>query len=523
MEITGTSSLWKDYDITTLPFNTSALSDKTVDGVRVKELYFDGFTTVDGRVRTYIKILEQAEAKGVILYMADFDCDNDNDTVKSLYDMGYTVAMLDYLGERDSSARYTLYPKSLSRCKCYNKREFHALSDALCSRWYIWTCIARKTVKLLRETYPEQKLFALGKGLGGSTVYKLASFDDGLTAAATLLNVLPDVTGTGNPLLVYQAALDNSAYAPITKVPLFMAVASNDKDKSFDDMSELAESTVSLEGFRVIERAFADSINIALPQVKEYFDSYLSNPKSIPEINVKAVNSEGKLYFNINIDNESGAEIESVELFAAFCVENPTHRNWTNIATLKLGNNEYIANVVVLQADKPVYAFVNATLANGCVSSSRLVKILPKSMGIASQPIKYRRVIYDANMGKDVWTSRGGGKIELKNGPFEICGVTSSTNSLISFKPSDVLYRTDSDSILQIIISGKPQTVRIELTEEEEQHYCEFEIPEGESWHKITLSLRDFKGTNPLTEWNNITVLEFKATDEIIISSVLWV
>lgn len=523
MEITGTSSLWKDYDITTLPFNTSALSDKTVDGIRVKELYFDGFTTVDGRVRTYMKILENSQAKGVILYMSDFDCDNDGETVNSLYEMGYTVAVLDYLGERDSSARYTIYPKSLSRCKCYNRREFHALSDALCSRWYIWTCIARKAVSLLRETYPDHKLFALGKGLGGSTVYKLTSFDDGLTAAATLLNVLPDVTGTGNPLLVYHAALDNTAYAPITKVPLFMAVASNDKDKSFDDMSELAESTQSLATFRVIERAFGDSINIVLPQVKDYFDSYLSDPKDIPEIAVKAINSEGKLYFNININNESGAEIENVELFVAFCVENPTHRNWTNIPTLKLGNSEYIANVVVLQADKPVYAFVNVTLANGSVSSSRLVKVLPKSLGIGSQPIKYRKVIYDASMGKDVWTSRGGGKIEIKNGPFDISGVSSTTNSLISFKPSDLLYRTDSDSILQIIISGKPQTVTIELTEEDEKYYSQFEIPAGESWHKITLSLRDFKGTNPLTEWNSITVLEFKATDEIIISSVLWV
>ncbi len=516
MEITSTNSLWKDYDINTLPFNASKLSEKTVNGIHTKEFYYDGFTTVDGRVRTYIKILENADPKGIVLYLGDRDCDNDTFTEKALFDMGYSVAVLDYLGERDSNARFTLYPKSLSRCKCYGKTEFHALSDALCSRWYIWTCIARKAVKFLRENYPDKKIVALGRGLGGSTVYKLASFDDGLTAAATVLNILPDVTGTGNPLIVYHASLDNLAYAPTAKIPLFMAVSSNDEDGSLDDMANLAENTVSLKTFRIIERAFSDSINAVFPQVKNFFDC----TPDLPNAQIAAVNSEGKLYFNIKLNGDNGSS--SVDLFTAFCVENPMNRNWLNIPAIKLGDGEYMANIAILQADKPVYAFVNVTAENGDVSSSKLLKFLPKSLGIASQPLKTQRVLYDSDMGKDVWTSRGG-NIEIKNGPFDISGVTSDTFNLISFKPSDPLYRAEPDSMLQIILCGKPQTVTLELRTDTERYTAQIDLSESENWQKVNLSLSDFKGNTSLTDWGNINVLEFNASDEIIITSILWV
>ena len=53
-----------------LPLNESALSDKTENGIRVREFYFDGFATVDGRVRAYIKLYESpnepAAAKRVV-------------------------------------------------------------------------------------------------------------------------------------------------------------------------------------------------------------------------------------------------------------------------------------------------------------------------------------------------------------------------------------------------------------------------------------------------------------------------
>ena len=83
MAITSPNNLWRDYDVGALPLNESALSDKTENGIRVREFYFDGFATVDGRVRAYIKLYENADANGVILYLGDGQNDE-----KAIFEIG---------------------------------------------------------------------------------------------------------------------------------------------------------------------------------------------------------------------------------------------------------------------------------------------------------------------------------------------------------------------------------------------------------------------------------------------------
>ncbi|MDE6293881.1 MAG: hypothetical protein K2L88_04590, partial [Clostridiales bacterium] len=209
VDINSPITLWKDYDVLALPLNKTALSAKSELGATVKEYYFDGYTTVDGRVRTYIKIYEAAEAKGAVLYLADKSGVANDELVTKMLDFGYSVAVLDYLGKSDR-ARFTLYPKSLANCNLDGVDEFPILDDTT-SNWYIWTCISRRAIKLLQELYGELPVYALGVGLGGTTVYKLAAFNDGLKACATLLNIIPNVVGEGNSLINYRASLDNTA------------------------------------------------------------------------------------------------------------------------------------------------------------------------------------------------------------------------------------------------------------------------------------------------------------------------
>ena len=101
MDITSPITLWKEYDVTTLPLNTSALSQKTENGITVKEYYFDGYTTVDGRVRAFARIAENPQAKGIVLYLKDSQKDFSDEIGATMYDLGYTVATLDYLGKTD--------------------------------------------------------------------------------------------------------------------------------------------------------------------------------------------------------------------------------------------------------------------------------------------------------------------------------------------------------------------------------------------------------------------------------------
>ncbi|MCH5160690.1 MAG: hypothetical protein J1G04_01520 [Clostridiales bacterium] len=522
MQIVGTSNLWKDYFADALPFNITELSKKTIGNMTARELYFDGLPTTDGRVRAFVRIFENPDPKGVILLLPNHSGGEDGD-IAMLFNHGYTVAMLDYTGETDKYPRFTFYPASLSGCNAFGKTKFVADSPALQSCWFVWTAVARRAVLLLKHLYEGKKLFAVGKGLGGSIVYKLCSFDDGLTAAATMLNVIPDVSGTGNFIINYRAALDSSSYSQTAKIPLFMAVASNDEDGSLDQMSTLAENTASLKCFRIVERTFSSGIKKVFGQIDAFFTSYDVGTPNIPRPKVTASNSENRLYFNIKV---SGGKVAQAEMFAAFCIENPTHRNWTKLPVITVAEDgEYMARADVLQNDKPAYAFINVKCEDGSVSSSPLLCVVPKMLGIPAVPRMPHRLIYDGSMGLDVWTSADGGNVEVKTGPYGIDGVCSDTLSLATFKPGDMMYRGEKDSLLQLSVSGKQQSITVSVSDGVDKYDCIRDIPSVGEWHKFTLSSSDFKNvkSGTLNNWLNVIMLEISSKDELIVGSALWV
>ena len=525
MEISSPSGLWKDYDVTAAPLNERALTEKNINGVRVREYYFDGHSASDGKVRAFIRISENPDTKRVLLYMPA-NSDDPDEIPEYFLKAGYTVAVLDYLGQSETSARFTLYPKSISNCNSRGVQQFNAPSDAFKSRWYIWTCIARRAVHFLRKLYPESNMFALGKGLGGSTVYKLATFNDGLIACATMLNILPTIRGSGNQLINYRAALDNTAYASLCKIPLFMAISSNDEDKSFDEMSELAGITSSLESFRIVERAFSKGIRVTYNQCEHFFTAKSTNAPLLPIPIIAPSNSNNKLYFNITLDDaENRAPYDEVRFYCAFRVENPMHRNWTNVELVSMGAGKYLAHVFVLDSDKPIYVFAAVSDNDGNIMSSELITVIPKTLGLKAQiPLSSRRrLIYESSMGKDLWAAPRGGNLFMKSGPFGIDGITSDCFSLATFKPSDFLYKVDEDSLLQIIINGKPQKLKLSVVDESGVFSCELDLTDPNDWTKFTLSPKNLMNERHLSSWKNVMVFILEGTDEFLVSSVIWV
>ena len=501
----------------------SALSQKVENGITVKEYYFDGYTTVDGRTRTYIKIYENPASDKVVLCLADKSARLSDDLLYKLNNGGYTVAVMDYLGKSDN-AKFTLYPKSLSECNLYGVEEF-SINDEQTSNWYIWTCIARRSIKLLQELYAGYKYYALGVGLGGSTVYKLSAFGDGLTACATLLNIIPNVKGEGNSLINYHASLDNTAYAPFCTAPLFMAISSNDEDGSLDDMAELAKTTVSLKHFRIAERAFSGGINVVYDDLLHFFDERAQQAQHETITEIAPSNSENNLYINIDIKDEHLDEHDlQVKLFVSFCIEDAPYRNWMSMPLISLGKDKYMAKINVCDATKPIYAFANLIYDKTNVRSTDLVGIIPKTLGIPSRAGVSHRKIYDGSMGEDGWTSRDGGAISLVSGPYGIDGITCETNSLITFKPGDPLFRVPADTLLQLMLSGEPQTITVSVSDKENKYECTVDIQSNGEWHKFSLSHMNFKGAaGMLADWSQILFLEFKSDKKFIIGSVLWV
>lgn len=523
MDITSPINLWKNYDVLALPLNKSALSQKTENGYTVKEYYFDGYTTVDGRTRTYIKVYECAEVKGVVLYLADKFGKVNDELLAKLHEFGYSVAVLDYLGKSDRE-RFTLYPKSLSACNLDGVDEFTIPDDAI-SNWYIWTCISRRAIKLLQELYSETKIFALGVGLGGCTVYKLAAFNDGLTACATLLNIIPNVVGEGNSLINYRASLDNSAYASICEVPMFMAISSNDSDGSLDDMAELAKNTASLKHFRIVERALRGGIKAAYDNLIEFFDDRANNVPTEPLPQISPSNSEKNFYINIAVNN--GEEVErdiKVKLFVSFCIDDAPFRNWMNIPIISLGKDNYMAKINVCQDNKPIYAFANVIYDGKTVRSSGLLGIIPKSIGVQARPGVSHRKIYDGSMGEDGWTTRDGSAVSAVKGLYDIDGVTSTSGSLLTFKLGDPLFSVPPDTLLQLMLCGEPQTVKISVSDSTNKYECTVDITGDSDWHKFSLSHMNFKGAaGMLADWSQVLILEFTSDKQFILGSVIWV
>lgn len=522
MDITSPGNLWKDYDALALPLNETALSEKTENGITVKEFYFDGYTTVDGRVRAFLRIFEHPEPKGVLLYLGDDNATGEK-FIEELYALGYTIAAPDYLGKSDD-ARFTLYPRSLAHCNLRGVKRFSIPDDGL-SNWYIWTCLSRRTLALVKQLYPEKKLFALGVGLGGCTVYKLAAFDDGLSACATMLNILPKVEGNGNALINYRASLDNSAYAPVSKVPILIAIASNDGDGSFDSMAELAKNTASLKHYRVVERAFSGGIVTAFTDLDKFFTTQSNADAYLPRPTISASNSEGNLYFNININSAENYDGKMrLELYVSFCIDDPTFRNWMCIPTISLGENKFMAHINVCQENKVIHTFSNIVFPDNTVQSSELLTVMPKSMGIKSKMGVNHRKIYDGSMGCDGWSARDGGAVRLVMGPYDIEGVTSTTNSLITFKPGDPLFQVSADTLLQIMVSGKPQTISIVARNKTESYTCRIELKNENDWCTFSFSHMNFKSaTGTLTDWSEVLLLEFCSDEQFILGSVLWV
>ena len=524
MDITSPITLWKEYDVTTLPLNTSALSQKTENGIAVKEYYFDGYTTVDGRVRAFARIAENPQAKGIVLYLKDSQKDFSDEIGATMYDLGYTVATLDYLGKTDDTARYTLYPHSLDDCNSYGLDRFDVAADEKYSRWYIWTCIARRAIYFLKQQYENMPIFALGVGLGGSTIYKLSAFDDGPAACATLLNIIPNVIGEGNAIINYRASLDNYAYAKISKIPMFMAIATNDADGSLDNMSDLAENTQSLKQFRILERAFAPGIVSLCPDLDKFFTSIIENSDLPPRPHIEATNSDGSLYLNINTIDDIIVENSKLKLYLSFCVENAPFRNWMDIPSIGLGDGKFMAQINVCNDDKPLFAFANLISEDGEIQSTPLITVLPKTLNIHARGGVAHRKIYDGSMGKDCWTSRIGGKISLIQGPYGIDGVTCDKNSMLTFKPGDPLFKVPADTILQIMASGKPQTLTIKVSDNINVYSCLAEITNSDDWHKFSLSHGNFKSVGgALPDWSQIVALEFESDEQFIIGSVLWI
>lgn len=539
MEVLTPQIIWKGYDASILPLETTVLSDKKTDSARILTAYFNGSTTTDGVVRVFVRCILPLSHKKLpaVIYMGDaFTSVMDIDP--SYYtDRGYAVIMPDFAGVRDEDPRYTLYPKSMDYANFTPECLTTTPDDLRFNCWMIWAEIAMRAITFAASLteIDGERIALIGEGISESTVVKAAAVDSRIKCAVTKFSA-GIVSAEATDSLRFNVALFNSSYASMIKIPVLVIIASNEQDGSTDRMSD-AFSLISKESgsrLSISERVnhmtgFKQKNNEA-----HWLGYHLRGEGNIPKTpTIAAVGRDHDFYYNI-----TAPECDDVELFVSQGSKNCALRHWKRIELTKTGKGEFTAKVDAYNIKKPVYAFVNACKSSGGMSvSSPIFAKIPALLGIRQVPHYSAHVIYDADMGTSDWSAPSPTakpeSVSLIKGPFGIKGVSSDVGVLVSYMFSDEGAQGKDSALLQILLhSTKEQEVTFTIltcTEENgEDKYNEYSysavINPADNWSKLTLQAADFKSPFATCEgWSGVARIRIISDAPVAIASMIWI
>lgn len=539
MEVITPLTLWKEYDPSILPLNASIISQTVKDGITIKQVYFNGSAAIDGFVRVYAKLyVPQTAAPSVILLMDEVDIYIDDARIDKYLKKGYAVFVVDYAGERDDKARFTIYPPSLQFAKYWQNDDCLSQipQSPKQSCWYEWTVLALRSITYLEneELVNANSIAMVGYGAGGAQVWKVCALDERVKAGVVVYNsgYAEPNDKTNNDYLTYKACILNQSYAPYIKAPILEQITSNEVSGSLDRMSDVFSNITNPECLiSISERTNRSFGSKQKDNIKYFLFSKLKGDAALPKTpQLSARGSDHQLYYEIKAD--ISFEIEDVELFVAQAMPFGAYRNWSSHKLEKISENEYLCKVDCYTIKEPIYAFTNIKYKNNMSISSPLLTKIPAMMGVDASAINSSRLIYDSDMLLDTWlvlnNTSAENTLKMSGGPFDIQGISSSTNSLSTFKVGDKQYRGSRDNVLQLIVySPQSQSVTLSVTENNAnytEYFYTFKASPSDNWAKLSLSASDFKSADgTLSGWENVVKFNVKSESAVLINSMLWV
>ncbi len=530
--------LWNNYDRTMLPLNKSLVSSSEKDGVKTSYYYFNGEAAADGVTRVYAKLAEPTEKTDVAILVMDdlgrgielFDCEK-------YLSAGFSVLVVDYTGFSENAARYTIYPKSLclANAELYPDTINSIGETVKVSCRYIWATDAMRGITLLEELGYE-KIAMIGIGDGGHQVYKAAFFEKNLICAAVKYSgTLCDLEGElDDNELSFKTALSNISYVPYVKCPILIQATSNEQNSGFDELNEIFSALEQNEKLIAVSPRCDKMIEPAQKYNIPLFFSATMKGEKLPAAPTISFNgSEKSLYAEISADDS--LKIDSAQLYVAYSQKVSAYRNWHNQPLEKIGGNEYLSKIPVYSVTEPVYAFVNIRYENSLTVSSKTISVIPQSLRVEPVAAPAIRRLYDNEMGTGNWIILQNERSEksddatltMENGPFDISGVTCSTNKMATLTLADSRFKGTSDSVLQLVIySPENQILTFSATSSADftAYYCQKQISPVDNWTRFSLSPQDFRSKDGILQnLGNIITFEIDGESKFLINSVLWV
>lgn len=552
-------TLWKDFD-DTLPFEEETISEREVDGVLYREVYFLGRRTQFGRVKIYAKYatplgVERFPAV-LVMFEAGFPCDEQ--FVKMLVDGGYGVLSVDYCGNM-GAGKHTVYPDDVEYAnylKVGRTMEYVDMTAKETS-WYEWTAVARYAARWLSEREEVTKTGAVGLRTGGEILWKIAPYAPiscfvSVGAAGWLAyRDMEKFSSENNQVFSEErhrfiAGLDSQSYAPHVKCPVLLLCAINDKkcnyDRVYDTFQQINPDVekamlYSAHGNGLIGHRSTDNLYLFLDKYLKGHSVYLSKPITCNVFK----DEDGRYRAQIKYDPMGDA----MECGVFFTENTSTYkaRDWTRVLEDSLTETEKAASSVELPLDvyegsqkALVYAFVH--YSNGFSVTSKIQEVV---LGDNHKGTKRSRILFTGEKGTlgfaafrrrarsiaDCFSSKENVEVDLVPGYGGIMGISTRTG-IITYRVSEPRFEPQEGALFQFDAWCETDATLkvIFFTDAEEQtgYEAEFAIEGGGKWKKICSESGDFKAAKglPLDDFTKAVSVVFLGKDGVLINNLIW-
>lgn len=545
--------VWRDYDPTSAPLESSIISVEKDGNIVKAEHFFTVESTEQGRIRAYAEVYYDnrwADKRATVLILPDIDKIGLDGIVRSFLGEGYVVCVADYSGAGDDDNRTTFpadaafaaYPACLDRLDSIGE-------SARRSPWYIWNKVVRRLITLLntQQIVESSRIALMGIGVGADIAWQVAGMDDRVCALIPICGggyrwarneprfVYGNVPSSDEEI-AYSTGVGAESYAKYVNVPTLYIISKNgtvcDPDRAGDIIGFVGSNVKQLIVSETLEQQISQSaFDTLLIWLRNNIVMGLEYSVS-PTLSFEA--TDGKLCLHYN----SIRSAVSASLWVSFGEMDPSNRHWSLASDMhKIGENEYTMQIDVPDVKQIVLAYATFEYPDGSIASTPIQGAIPARLGVTLQTESRgsARIIYDGDMGTGAFMVHtdepvlAGDVLGCVPGPFGIRGISATHGTL-------VICRDSNESP---VLSGKPAlhfdaylperrtiTVSVYTTDASRKKYTAYKTLEGgEYWQKLLFEPSDFKSDEgrSLMRFLDTKTLTIEGADGAIFNNFIWI
>lgn len=557
INIFSPQSFWADFCVG--DFTSEVISEKKVREIVHTKLIINGKKTENGQVRisAYMAKPSSANMKSAVVLTNKSELSFDDKVVLDLAKSGFLVLAVDLTGRYEGKENSTVYPEELDYANydIAKKDIISATGDIYKSCWYEWGVSFRYVVEYLKSLGVE-KIGAVGVGNSATPVWHAIATTEDISCAVIVGNAgwrvyknidkfsdEVDPTFTDEELQVL-AGIEPQSYAKSVKCPVLMLSSTNsflyDCDRAFDTVERINDDIYKAINYSV---NFVESVDYQSYQdMKIFLREHLEEGKPSflplsPEIRADVVG--GKIEIEVTPCEKRGknpVKPASVCLYVAEGIQKSYLRCWKKIVGENI-KNKWVFNYLPYGKSKIATFFAKCEYENGYTVSSKIIakKFAEEEVSASlKSSIMYsgrEENLESAFSGvfNDLFDLENKGKVVVKNGPMDICGIRAE-KGLLSFKVNSERDKPKDDAILMFDLFAKQDlefTVGIfaDYFGDRKEYIAKFSVIGGKVWHNIRLDKLKFKTAEGkiLKNYESVNAVVFYGEGVYLINNVLWV